>query len=51
MYACVCVQLRLLIASGIIWTQHDWLNKFHNFYIHVSRRTNEELAWAINSFG
>ena len=24
---------RLLITSGMIWTQYDWLNKFYNCYI------------------
>ena len=31
---CVCVSaLRLLIASGMIWTPIDWLNKLYSFYV------------------
>ena len=33
---CVCVLVsapRVLIASGMIWTTHDWSNKFHGFYM------------------
>ena len=29
----MCLPLRILITSGAIWTQYDWLNKFYNFYI------------------
>ena len=52
-YADVCVHVcthvcvsapRLLIISGVIWTQYDWLNKFYSLYIAsivsiVSRRS------------
>ena len=27
---CVCPRLRLLIASGVICTSYDWLNKFYS---------------------
>ena len=30
---CVCLCLRLLITSGMIWTSHDWLNKFYSCYM------------------
>ena len=33
MSVCVCLPLRILITSGVIWTQYDWLNKFYNFYM------------------
>ena len=34
---CVCVSPppRLLIASGMIWTLYDWLNKVSSFYVAV----------------
>ena len=31
--ACVCLPPRLLITSGVIWTQYDWLNKFYCCYM------------------
>ena len=38
---CVCVSVcpppRLLLTSGVIWTQYDWLNKFYSLYIYGSR--------------
>ena len=30
---CVCLPLRLLIISGMIWTPYDWLNKFYSYYM------------------
>ena len=30
---CVCPPPRLLIASGVIWTPYDWLNKLYSFYM------------------
>ena len=30
---CVCLPLRLLITSGIIWTTYDWVNKFYSSYM------------------
>ena len=33
---CVCPSLRLLITSGMMWTQYDWLNKFYSFYTHIA---------------
>ena len=30
---CVCPPLRLLIASGMMWTLYDWLNKFYSCYM------------------
>ena len=30
---CECVSPGLLIASDMIWTPYDWLNKFCSFYI------------------
>ena len=32
----VCISVfapKLLITSSLIWTAHDWLKKFNNFYI------------------
>ena len=29
----VCPPLRLLMTSGVIWTPHDWLDKFYSFYM------------------
>ena len=29
----VCLPPKLVITSGVIWTSHDWLNKFYSFYI------------------
>ena len=31
-FMCVCLPLRLLITSGMIWTLYDWLAKFCSFY-------------------
>ena len=37
MRACVFVSIpRLTLASGMIWTPHDWVNKLYNFYIHYT---------------
>ena len=38
MYVCVYIHvyappLRLLIASGMMWTPCDWLNKVYSFYM------------------
>ena len=34
MCACVCVSLLpRLVISGVIWTPHDWFNKFCRFYM------------------
>ena len=30
---CVCLSPMMLITSGVIWTQYDWLNKFYDFYM------------------
>ena len=32
---CVCVSTpeELLLTSGVIWTQYDWLNNFYSFYM------------------
>ena len=30
-YVCVCLPLRLLITSGMIWTSYDWLNKYYSY--------------------
>ena len=35
MYVYVCRPLRLVVTSGMIWTPHDWLNKFYSFYMAV----------------
>ena len=32
-HLCVCPPPRLLITSGMIWSQYDWLNKFYSFYM------------------
>ena len=34
---CVCVSPhpRLLITSAVIWTPHDWLNKFYNCFMTI----------------
>ena len=33
---CICVSVpRLLITSGAIWTQYDWLHKSYSFYVAV----------------
>ena len=32
MYVCVSPPQRLLITSGVIWTPHNWLNKFYSCY-------------------
>ena len=29
----VCLPVRLLITSGVIWTPYDWLNKGYSFYM------------------
>ena len=31
-YVCVCTRA-LLITSGVIWTTHNWLNKFYSCYM------------------
>ena len=35
MHVCVCVLLRLLITSDVIWTPYGWLNihVFYSFYM------------------
>ena len=30
---CVCVPPRLLLTSGVMWCNIDWLNKFYGFYM------------------
>ena len=32
---CMCLPPMLLITSGVIWIQYDWLNKFFSFYMAV----------------
>ena len=31
MCLCVCLPMRLLIASVVTWIQYEWLNKFYSF--------------------
>ena len=31
--ACGCLPPRLFIASSVIWTPYDYLNKFYSFYM------------------
>ena len=36
MCVCVCLPLRLLITSGVMWHDmhpYDWLNKFYSCYM------------------
>ena len=33
MCVCACLPPRLLITSGVIQIQYDWLNKFYTFYM------------------
>ena len=33
MRVCVCLPLRLLRTSGVIWTPYDWLSKFYSCYM------------------
>ena len=43
----LCLPPRLLIISGMIWTPHDWLNKFYNFYMAAVVSSLVGMAFAL----
>ena len=49
---CLCLSLRLLIASGmmgVILTPYDWSNKFYNFYMAAVVNIVSELDVSIHT--